>query len=33
MLDYLSNEELSLLDKGGYVLQGLKHNTRVRSTT
>ena len=31
MLDYLSNEELSLLDKGSYILQGLKHNTQVCS--
>ena len=25
------NEELSLLDKGSYILQGLKYNTQVHS--
>ena len=25
------NEELSLLDKDSYILQGLKHNTQVHS--
>ena len=29
---FIINEEFSLLDKGSYILQGLKHNTQVHST-